>query len=291
MKAVRKPRPRPGRDQTMHRASPRAVSPPICSTACCAAAARSTSSSDSTSRARDAGGARPRARPRAGRHRAAAARHAAPSAVAASRTRPAAAGAAGRDRAPARRRADSVSRRARPCRGRSLGAAGAGRPVCRALSPGSSTRCCGVSRATAKPRSCRARHADARHARLADGALDRRPTASGTAHAIAAANGQEPALDLTVKERSGSLGGQARRPRASDRLGAHHRPRRGDGAAGLCRRRVVGAGRRGRAAGAACSATSPAGALPISAPRPAARQHSSPPPAHTSPPSTARRRA
>ncbi len=71
-----------------------------------------------------------------------------------------------------------------------------------------------------------------------------------TAHAIAAANGHEPALDLTVKSDAGSLGGKARRPRAADRLGAHDRARRGDGAAGLCRRRMVGAGRRRGAAGA-----------------------------------------
>ena len=76
--------------------------------------------------------------------------------------------------------------------------------------------------------------------------MARRPRAH-----IAAANGQEPALDLTVKRDAAALGGQARRPRAADRLGAHHRARHGDGAAGLRRRRVVGAGRRGSAAGAA----------------------------------------
>ena len=40
-----------------------------------------------------------------------------------------------------------------------------------------------------------------------------------TAHAIAAANGNEPALDLTVKSDPRILGGEAQRPRAADRHG------------------------------------------------------------------------
>ena len=74
--------------------------------------------------------------------------------------------------------------------------------------------------------------------------------ATTTARAIAAANGKEPALDLTVKSDPESLGGAARRPRAADRHGANHRARHDHCAAGLRRRRVVGAGCRGRAAGA-----------------------------------------
>ena len=71
-----------------------------------------------------------------------------------------------------------------------------------------------------------------------------------TARAIAAANGKEPALDLTVKSDPESFAAQARRPRFADRDCAHHRARHDHGAAGLRRRRVVGAGCRGGAAGA-----------------------------------------
>ena len=71
-----------------------------------------------------------------------------------------------------------------------------------------------------------------------------------TARAIAAANGHEPALDLTVKADAeawaAKLHGRVL-PTGSVRL---DRARRGDRAAGLRRRRVVGAGRRRGAAGA-----------------------------------------
>ena len=69
----------------------------------------------------------------------------------------------------------------------------------------------------------RARCGRARHAAMADGSAGSRPTATPTAHAIAVANGREPALDVTVEERSRSLGRAARRPRAADRIGAHDR--------------------------------------------------------------------
>ena len=112
-----------------------------------------------------------------------------------------------------------------------------------------------------------------------------------TARAIAVANAQEPALDLTVKNDAPKLGGAAARPRAADRHGAHHRrtarsrccpasPK----APGGCRTPPPRC-RRG------CSATSRASASPICAPRPAARPRSSPMPARMSPPSTAPRRA
>ena len=71
------------------------------------------------------------------------------------------------------------------------------------------------------------------------------------AHAIAAANGREPALDLTVKADPAHWAERARRQRAADRLGARHRARTGAALARLRRRRVVGAGRRRGAAGAA----------------------------------------
>ena len=71
-----------------------------------------------------------------------------------------------------------------------------------------------------------------------------------TARAIAAANGHEPALDLTVKYDAESWAERAARPRAADRHGAHHRAWRDLAAAGLRRRRLVGAGRRRGAAGA-----------------------------------------
>ena len=86
------------------------------------------------------------------------------------------------------------------------------------------------------------------------------------------------------------LGGEAERPCAADRHGAHHRAWRGHRAARLCRRRVVGTGCRGRAAGASVRRRCAAAASPIFARRRAARRRSSPPPARASPPSTARRR-
>ena len=75
-----------------------------------------------------------------------------------------------------------------------------------------------------------------------------------TAHAIAAANGREPALDLTVKDRAASsaehwaaqLGGRVL-PTGTVRAVVHGPV---TGAAGLRRRRVVGSGCGGGAAGA-----------------------------------------
>ena len=117
-------------------------------------------------------GARPRADAGAGRDRAAPARLAAPSPRSFPRSRPAEGGAAGRDRAPSRRGADSLARRARPRRRRSRGAAHSGgpprRPLCRSGQ-------CRVAAAGARGRRAtgRARCRRARHAGMADGALDR----------------------------------------------------------------------------------------------------------------------
>ena len=109
------------------------------------------------------------------------------------------------------------------------------------------------------------------------------------AHAIAAANGQEPALDITVKSDPAhwaeALGGQVL-PTGSVRA---DRARAGAAAAGLRRRRMVGAGRRGGACPRSCSATCAANRSPISARRRAARPRSLRPPARASPRSTARR--
>ena len=65
-----------------------------------------------------------------------------------------------------------------------------------------------------------------------------------TARAIAHANGHEPALDLTVKHDAGVLGRAPARARVADRNRAHLRAGRDLAAAGLQRRRLVGAGRR-----------------------------------------------
>ena len=69
-----------------------------------------------------------------------------------------------------------------------------------------------------------------------------------TARAIAAANGHEPALDLTVKQDAEILGRTAARPRPADRHRAHIGPWRDLAFAGIFRRRMVGAGRRRRIA-------------------------------------------
>ena len=106
-------------------------------------------------------------------------------------------------------------------------------------------------RAKARRRLAAARQRAARHAGLADGSAGSRTTAPSTARAIAAANAQEPALDLTVKSDPQAWADAARRPRAADRHGAHHRAWAGLAAAGLRRGRMVGAGRRRGAAGAA----------------------------------------
>ena len=54
-----------------------------------------------------------------------------------------------------------------------------------------------------------------------------------TAREIAKANGQEPALDLTVKQDAADLGRAFARPRVADRLGAHAGARADHAAAGL----------------------------------------------------------
>ena len=70
--------------------------------------------------------------------------------------------------------------------------------------------------------------------------------------AILAAHRVEAPVDFTVKSDAGALGRAARRHRAADRHGARRDARRPrHRTAGLCRGRVVGAGRRRRAAGAA----------------------------------------
>ena len=60
----------------------------------------------------------------------------------------------------------------------------------------------------------------------------------------------EPTLDLTVKADAAPMGGKARRAAAADRLGSARHPRADSGPSGLRRGRLVGAGRRGRLAGA-----------------------------------------
>ena len=104
---------------------------------------------------------------------AAPARHAAASARGPARKGPAAIGAAGRRHPADRRGANPVSRCAGPRLGRSVGAAGAGRHPRLALFAAWSTRCCASSHATARPALAAPRHRAARHAGLADAALDR----------------------------------------------------------------------------------------------------------------------
>ena len=104
---------------------------------------------------------------------------------------------------------------------------------------------------------------------------------------IAAANGQEPALDVTVKSDPAHWAERARRSGAADRIGARDRARAGAAPAGLRRRRVVGAGRGGGVAGAAPRRRRAANRSPTSARRPAARPRSSRPPARASPRSIA----
>ena len=126
-------------------------------------------------------------------------------------------------------------------------------------------------RALRRPRQCRAapprpradaiarRDVDthrAQHARLAAGALDADLWRGDGARDRAGASATEPALDLTVKatlrDWADALGGIVL-PTGSVRA---DRARAGRGAARLCRRRLVGAGRRRRAARRACSAMS-----------------------------------
>ena len=75
------------------------------------------------------------------------------------------------------------------------------------------------------------RHARARHAAMADDALDASITAPTTARAIAAANVHEPALDLTVKSDPRDVGAASRRPRDAERQRATGRAWSGHGVA------------------------------------------------------------
>ena len=81
--------------------------------------------------------------------------------------------------------------------------------------------------------------------------------------------GSKSPTDFTVKADPRTLGGRAGRRRLADRIGAVRAPcRPGAGTARLCRGRVVGAGRGGRAAGAPvrrCKGT--AGRRPLRGPR------------------------
>ena len=86
------------------------------------------------------------------------------------------------------------------------------------------------------------------------------------------------------------LGRASARARAADRQRAHAGARRDRAAARLYRRRLVGAGRRRLAAGAAVRRRARACASPICARRPAARPRNWRMPARASPRSTARRR-
>src|SRR4029077_12687196 len=125
------------------------------------------------------------------------------------------AGAAGRDRFVDRRRADFVSRRAEPRRGRSRGAAGApGSPRLAFRRPGQRRAAAHrARRRRAAPRAPRPRGPPPPPGAARVAPLAARPLAAppglmqrgiknygeAPAHAIAAANGREPALDLTVK--------------------------------------------------------------------------------------------
>ena len=119
-----------------------------------------------------------------------------------------------------------------------------------------------------------ARRRDARYAGLADAALDRplrryhRPRHCRGARAGAGARSDG-------QERSAGLGRTSRRPRAADRVGAHHPVRPGVAACRLRRRRMVGAGRRGGIAGSAAWRRPGQDSSPNYAPRPAAKPRSS----------------
>ena len=82
--------------------------------------------------------------------------------------------------------------------------------------PAWSTRCCASSRAKAKPAWPQL---DTLMLDTPDWLMERWIAHYGepTARAIALAHRHEPALDLTVKNDAGGVGGAARRPRAADR--------------------------------------------------------------------------
>ena len=158
-------------------------------------------------------------------------------------------GAEGRRHPADRRRANPVPRCAGPRR-RSICRCGWRRPTPRlALFRPRQRACCASSRGTARPAS------PALDTALLDTPewLMQRWIAQygdAAARAIATAHTQEPALDLTVKQRSARLGRDAQRPRARHRHGADHRLGADPAVARLRRRRVVGAGRRCGLAGA-----------------------------------------
>ena len=99
------------------------------------------------------------------------------------------------------------------------------------------------------------------------------------ARAIAGAHLKEAPLDLTLRGEDEIVVREAAGDQAADRLAAAAGGRLGDGAAGLCRGRVVDPGRGGGAAGAAVRRDRRDATSSICAPRPAARPRSSPAPA------------
>ncbi len=161
---------------------------------------------------------------------------------------PAEGGAAHRVRALDRRGADSFPRRARSCRRRSRRPSGAGgslrRPPCRSGQRRAPP--CGARRRRAFGG---ARHGRPRHAGMADGALDRDLRREHRPHYR---HRQWPRAGARSdgEKRSGALGHAARRAGLADRLDTHDRARHRDGAAGFCRRRMVGSGRGRGVAGA-----------------------------------------
>ena len=259
------------------------------STACCAAAVRSTNcSTGARSRPRASRRSRPRADAGAGRRRAAPARHAAPSARALSRAR----------LPPQAPRVETalligaaqilfldVPDHAAVDLAVRLVQADRHAGISRAWS----MPCCGASRAKARALLADARYAACSTRRLADGALDAALMAHATAHAIAAANSHEPALDLTVKSEADAwaaqLGGRVL-PTGTVRMLAHGPMTALPGfAEGAWWVQDAAAALPARLFGDVADAASP-----ISAPRRAARPRSLQPPARMSRRSTARRR-
>ena len=135
----------------------------------------------------------------------------------------------------------------------------------------------------------RARHRRARHAGMADGALDQKLRRRDRARDCRRQRSRGAARSQREK-RSAGLGGEARRRRSADRQRAPGRAWTGAAAARLRRRRMVGAGRGRRVCRRCCSATCAASASPICARRRAARPRSLRAPARVSPRSTVRSR-
>ena len=123
--------------------------------------------------------------------------------------------------------------------------------------------------------------AAARHARLADGALDRdlrrRDRARHRGRQRPGAGARPHGQERSRRTGPSALGGRVL-PTGSVRAVAHGPV---PPLPGYRRGRLVGAGRRRGAAGAAARRRRAASASPISAPRPAARPRSSPPPARS----------